>query len=406
MSTVRKTHPRMFGLIAFSFGVPSGFLLVAFPYLATQGGLTVAQVGTVIGVALSANFFRLLWMPVCDIWSTLTRWVIAGSVLSALAVLLLALLPIRPDLILAITALAFISQAASTLPAIAGAGLMALCLNDKEKGEASGAWQAGNLFAGGIGGAASLWCATHFGVVTGGIAAAAMTMIGLVALPWIHEPEAQHSALPLASRLGSIAQDLLLAVRDPRVALFILAASTPIGVGAASSLWSGIAGEWGASPDRIALVVGVGAAIASAAGALGYGVVSGRCDRFAAYILTGLFLALIGIAMAELPPSATVFTFGVLAYAAMTGAGYAAYTAVILQVVGSGAAATKYTAVNAFGNLPVAYMAALLGILHDRYSTKIMLLGEAAISVAALFLIWGLGQAIGWNRRTAEALSA
>ena len=131
-----------------------------------------------------------------------------------------------------------------------------------------------------------------------------------------------------------------------------------------------------------------------------------RFDRFAAYLLTGLLLALVGIAMAGLPRSGEVFIICVLAYAAMMGAGYAAYTAVILQVVGSGAAATKYSAINAFGNLPGFYMPILLGLLHDRFSTLVMLLGEAAISIAALAMIWALARAIGWDRRTAAALAA
>lgn len=405
MARVRKTRPWMFGAIAFSFGVPQGFLTVAFPYLATKGGLSLAQVGAIMGIALSANFLRLLWLPACDLWSTLSRWAIWGTVLSAAAVLALALMPMRPEFFVAIAALAFISQAASTLPAIAGAGLMALCLTDTEKGQASGAWQGGNLFSTALGGATCLWFATHFGVAAGGIAAATLTLLGLAVMPWIHEPASSHSGLSLGSRLQAIGRDLLVAVRDPRCALFMLAVSTPIGTGAASSLWSGIATEWGASPDRITLVVGLGAALASALGALAYGAVAKHFDRFAMYMLTGLVLAVVAIAMAELPRSGSVFIFGVLAYAVMMGAGYAAYTAVILQVVGKGAAATKYSVVNAFGNLSPAYMPVILGLLHDKYSTRVMLWGEVLITFAALVLIWALAWMIGWNRRTAAALA-
>lgn len=406
MARTRKTRPWMFGVIAFAFGVPQGFLSVAFPFLATKGGLSLAQVGAIMGVAMSASFLRLLWMPVCDMWSTLSRWTVGGSVLSGLCLLALALMPLQPELVLPITVIAFLSQAASTIPAIAGAGLMAVCLTDTEKGEASGAWQGGNLFSTGLGGAASLWLATHVGITACGIVAAAMSMVGLLVMPWIHEPEPQHGGLPLGKRLRAIGSDLVAAVREPRCALFVLAAAMPIGFGGASLLWSAVASDWGASPDRISLVVGVGAAITSGIGAFGYGLLAKRYDRFAAYLLTGLLLALVGVAMAGLPRSAEVFAIGVLAYAAMMGAGYAAYTAVILQVIGAGAAATKYSAVNAFGNLPGFYMPILLGLLHDRYTTGIMLWGEVAISVGAVALIWSLGKAIGWNRRTAEALAA
>lgn len=404
MSQTRQARAWMFFLLAFPGGVPMGFLTVVLPFLATKGGLDLAQVGVIIGIAGSANFLRLLWMPVCDMWSSLQRWAAAGTVLSAVSVLALAVVPMEPQLLPVIAAVAFVSQAAATLPAIAGAGLLAACLTDEEQGVAAGFWQGGYLFSMGIGGAAALWAASTLGVAAGGIVAAGLILLGLAVIPSLNAPATRLSGKPLGRRLAEIGGGLVEALREPRCAVFVVAACTPIGLGAASYLWSGMAGEWGVGANQVSLVVGIGAAMASALGALGYGAIARRTDRLAMFLLFGVLLALVAAVIAELPRSSSVFSVGVLVYAAMMGACYAAYTAVILQVIGAGAAATKYTAVNAFGNLPNAYMPVVLGGLHDAYSTRAMLWGEVAITLASVALVWALARTIGWRRRTREAI--
>jgi len=393
----------MFAVIAFSFGIPTGFLYVTLPYLASQGGLNLLQVGSITGMALTANFLKILWMPVVDMGKTLRWWTGWGVVLSALALFGLSIMPMRTDLFWVIAGLAFVSTAASTLPAIAGAGLMAVCLTEDCKGAASGAWQGGSLFATGLGGAASLWAFTTFGTLTGGAVAAALTMVGAAVLPLMREPD--HVREPgVIKRIKVIAGELYSVTRDPRGALFILIVCTPLGVGAASFLWSGIAEEWNVGPGEISMVVGIGAALASAAGAFGYGLIANRLDRLDALVLSGVMIAVIAAVMAFLPRTPIVFDTGVLLYAFGMGIAYASFTAVILQVVGRGAAATKYAAINAFGNVPVAYMPVALGWLHDGWSSTAMLVGEAGLGIAAAIFAVLAARAIRWKARTRLAI--
>ena len=73
-----------------------------------------------------------------------------------------------------------------------------------------------------------------------------------------------------------------------------------------------------------------------------------------------------------------------IAYAFFGGVAYAAFSAVVLFAIGRGAASTKYATLSSLGNLPVIYMTAFNGWVHDRFGTAWMLQAEA---LAALFCI-------------------
>jgi MFS transporter, PAT family, beta-lactamase induction signal transducer AmpG len=59
---------------------------------------------------------------------------------------------------------------------------------------------------------------------------------------------------------------------------------------------------------------------------------------------------------------------------------------VVLEVIGRGAAATKFNLMASVANVPVTFMPVVDGVLHDRHGTNAMFYGEAALSVAAAVL--------------------
>jgi nitrate/nitrite transporter NarK len=65
---------------------------------------------------------------------------------------------------------------------------------------------------------------------------------------------------------------------------------------------------------------------------------------------------------------------------------YAAFSAVILLAIGRGAASTKYATLSSLGNLPVVYMTALDGWVHDRLGTARMLHIEALVAIVCVVL--------------------
>jgi hypothetical protein len=95
----------------------------------------------------------------------------------------------------------------------------------------------------------------------------------------------------------------------------------------------------------------------------------------------------ITVAMALAPRTPGLYSAGVLLYALACGMCYAAFSALLLYVIGRGAASTKYATLSSLGNLPTSYMTAFDGWAHDRWGAAGMLHGEAILGVGSTALI-------------------
>jgi PAT family beta-lactamase induction signal transducer AmpG len=88
--------------------------------------------------------------------------------------------------------------------------------------------------------------------------------------------------------------------------------------------------------------------------------------------------------MAVAPWTSIAYGIGVLVYAVFVGAGYAAFSALVVHAIGRGVASTKYAILQSLGNIPVAYMVAFNGWVHDRYGGVWMLKGEALVAIVCI----------------------
>jgi MFS family permease len=151
-----------------------------------------------------------------------------------------------------------------------------------------------------------------------------------------------------------------------------------------NNLWSAVADDWKASANVVALVTGVLNGIVSAIGCIISGWIVDRFGRWLAYFGFGVVLALVAIVIAIIPRTPPAYQIGVLVYALFTGTNYAAFSAIVVHAIGKGVASTKYAFCQSLGNLPVVYMTALNGYVHDRYGPSWMLMTEAIAAVACV----------------------
>jgi hypothetical protein len=107
-------------------------------------------------------------------------------------------------------------------------------------------------------------------------------------------------------------------------------------------------------------------------------------NRRLAYSVFGLLTALCAILMALAPRTEIMFIVFTLAYATVLGGCYSAFSAVTLEAIGRGAAATKYNLLASLSNVPIAWMTVVDGWAQTRYGSGGMLVVEAAIGVAAI----------------------
>jgi len=314
---------------------------------------------------------------------------------------MVALLPLHQNAVAVLMTIVFISQVAGTLIVLPVGGLMAHTVAESAKGRAAGWYQAGNLGGNGVGGGAGIWLASHFSKEIAGGALAIAMLASAAAIYFACDVRIVASE-GLGERMRILWRDILSMVRAAIPLFSIVLVCSPIGAGAMNNLWSAVAPDWRASADRVALVSGVLNGVISAIGCIIGGWVADRVGRWWAYFGSGLALAIVAIVMAVAPRSPESFIAGVLAYSFVNGIAYAAFSAVVLLAIGRGAASTKYATLSSLGNLPVVYMTASDGWVHDRCGTAWMLYYEALIAIVCIVLALAVLRWINPPKRSRE----
>ena len=376
-STVAASPPWIFFLLGRATAMLQGFLQVVFPYVAVHYGVSVAAVASIIAAANLAIPLKLFWTPLLDMAGTLRGWVVIGGILTMALLVVLILAPIDAAGVPLLLVLAFVASTAAQVAGSATGGLLVLTVARPRLGEASSYLQGGDLLLQGICGGAGLWVATGWGLPAAAACFAIMILPTFLMVALVAEPVRAFHHVGLARRAAMIGAEVVEMARDRRRLWVMLAFVTPIGAGCASYLWAAIAPEWHASAGQVAAITGLGAAFSSALGAFVYGRFFDRFDRSVSFLGTGILLVVAALVLVVLPRSPVVFLVGTMFYAAMLGFSWTAFGALQYETVGGGAAATKNAVLNAIGNMPITYMPVLLGLVHDRWSTTVMLLFEA-----------------------------
>jgi MFS transporter, PAT family, beta-lactamase induction signal transducer AmpG len=378
-------HPIVFMFLIVPFGVMSGYLSVTVVYLLTQGGVSIEASAALVALSYVPHTWKFLWAPIADTTFTRKTWYLSAAIVSAIGICATGAVPPESGSLTLLTWVVLLSNVASTFLAMAVESLMAHCTPDDAKGRAGGWFQAGNLGGYGLGGGAGLWLAQTLPPAwIGSATLAALCLLCSAALAFVAEPPAHVHAESYRRTLVELTTDLWRVARSRRGFLALLICFLPIGTGAASNPWAAVADDWHASASTVALATGVFSGIVSAIGCLVGGYLCDRMDRKLAYALYGVLLAACAVAMALAPRTETMYVVFTMAYAVVNGFNYAAFSAVALEAIGRGAAATKYSLFASLSNMPIGYMTAVDGWAVARWGAGGMLHVEAAVGILAV----------------------
>jgi PAT family beta-lactamase induction signal transducer AmpG len=395
----RGAHPAVFLLLNVPFGALSGYIGVTLAYLLAQGGVTAEAIGALYALSIVPNTWKFAWAPLADTVLNRKIWYALGALATTVGCVVIGAVPATSAGLPLLTIIVFIVSLANTFVAIAADGLIAYATNEAEKGRAGGWYQAGNLGGYGIGGGAALWVAENLAApwMAGALIGAACALCCFV-LPFIPAGAMMRHETNLARNLAEVGRDLWAVARSRRGFLGLLICFLPIGTGAASNLWAAVADDWLASANAVALANGVFGGVVSGVGCVLGGYLSDKMDRKLSYVVYGMLQALCAVAMALAPRTELMYIEFTLAYALITGLTYAGFSAVVLEAIGRGAAATKYNVYASLANIPIAYMTVVDGWARTRWNEGAMLYTEAMVGFAAL-AIFGLVAAAAQRRR-------
>lgn len=381
----KHPHPSIFMFLFLPFGVWSGYVTVTIGYMLTKAGIPLEKVAPIIAITLLPNIFKFIWAPLVDTTLKVKKWYIIANAGTALGILLTAILPLKVENLTLLTVIIFFSSLVNTIVAMSTESLLAHDTPDHLKGRAAGYLNAGNLGGLGLGGGAGLWLAQRVSDpwMAGGLIALSCLLCSF-GLYYLSEPTSFIKEKKYFRTIGNLNRDIWTVVKSRMGILALFLCFLPLGTGAASNLWSSVSGDWNASADTVALIIGVGGGLLSAAGCLVGGYVCDIMDKKKAYILFGVVQASCAVAMAFSPHTELMFIIWASTYAFSSGLAYAGFSSFVLEVIGKGAAATKYNVFASLSNAPIYYMIYIDGWAHGKWGAFGMLTTEAIMALLGI----------------------
>jgi len=391
----RDAHPVLFLILFLPLGITNGYVVVTLSYILSHAGVGVGAIAALVAWSLFPQTWKVVWAPIVDTTLNNKVWFLLSAVVIGAGMIATALVPATRDNLIFIEILVVAVSLAVSFNAMAADSLMAYATPPSEKGRAGGWSQAGNLGGSGLGGGAGLWLAQHVHPIwISGAVLGLICIASSLAAIFIEEPISDHRGESLAKSFVNVGRDVwsVVSARTGVLALFLM--TLPIGAGAASNLWSAVAGDWHASADTVALVNGALGGVVSMVGCIAGGFICDLMDRKRAYCLFGIVSAACAVAMAFAPHTELAFAFFVSLYAFALGFCYAAFGAVVLEAIGTGAAATKYNLLASVSNMPIAYMTIVDGWGQEKWGSNGMLYTEAVCGVIGVGIFVALAYAL------------
>ena len=369
------------------FGLCGGYTTVALVFLLSRAGIGAAQIGSFLFVILLPQSLKFLYAPIVDLSLGPRRWHTIGTIATAGGLLALAFIAPTPASLGSLTVVGLLSTIGITLVAIPTDVIIAYDVDPDRKGRAAGWSMAANLGGSAIGGGAALWLLAH-GALTWmlptTLAIACLLCMPFVLMTATREAFSAHLSWTAGQR--ALLRDTWAMIRSRLGGLTILLAILPIGTGAMQNLLPALAADWRAGASEVALVSGGLSGVVQIAGSLIGGTICDRFDRRWTYCVAGLALGAVAVAMALASRTPATFVGFGLIYAFLIGIAYAAYGAAILDAIGTGAAASKFTLIVSASNLAIFGQGALDGWVHDRVGLTGMLWFEAVAAAVAVIV--------------------
>jgi MFS transporter, PAT family, beta-lactamase induction signal transducer AmpG len=393
--------PWLFFLLILPGGIYSGFVITPLPYLLGKAGVAVEKIANIGSLLYVPAIIYFLWAPVVDMKLRRRTWLVLTSFVSAVA-LGVAMPLVGPSHLALVTALLFAGLIVNVMVSAAQGGLMVTSLAAEGQAKASGWTQAGNLGGGAMGAGVTLWLLGKMAVPPAALLTAAMTALPALAALTIKEGPPVKSA-GLLDHLLKIGQEFAALARSRRTLWGVLLLAAPVGSGAAQSLLPAVASRYGVGAQGVLWVNGVAGGLVLSLGSVLATLLPGNWDRRITYAGSGFFNGLASLVL-MFGSNATEYYTGTILYLVTTGFCYARFTALVLDVLGSGehGTSTRYSLFLAAGNLAIAYVLWGDGVGYHYFGTR----GLFGVDAGGNFLVFAIVGAA-WlvaQRRTSRAI--
>lgn len=388
----------IFLLMPLPFGIFSGYVQTALPWLLRRMGYSVNNIGAIVALILSPMAFAFLWSPVADFGFRRRTWMLLMSALSGV-LLAAAILLLGADAHLT-TWLLFAGYAVSIFTTSCSGGLLAATQAESVKSRAAAWMQGGMLTSSALGGALLLYCSKRLSLPALAVGAALLVTAPAAIALTIPEPA------PL-SDLRNFWKTCTTMGREIRTTLFsmkslpgMLLLFAPVGTGAAQSLFAAMAKDYHVGMRGVLLLNGLLGGVLNMIGAYVAVIVPAHWDRRIAYAAAGLTCAGVGAYLTFAPLNPVTYLTGVALYMLTTGACYGFFLGVVMVTMGDAglSASGRYAILVSLGDLPIVYMTVVEGWSFKLFGVRGVpasdCLGNLLVAICtAVWLLFGLKSA-------------
>lgn len=387
MAPTRAPHPVVWSILYFPFGALSGFVSVALTFLATRHGMSIGEGAMLNGANLLSQWLKWSWAPIVDVTWTPKGWYWFATAVSALGVLAMSAIPMSPATLPLLLGVIAVASLINSIVGMSIEAILAAVTTREEQGRVSAWFQAGNLGGAGIGGGLGLILLQHLPSpwMAGAILGALFLACG-AALAFVPDARGHAPVHGVVEAVRTVFTDVRALANTKGGLLAAVLCFLPVGTGAAQGVLTQaeVAARWGAGDTEVAWLQGFAAGGVTVAGCFAGGWLADRLGPRPAYVAIGLALAVIAVGLGLGPATVTAYVVGNLVYAFAVGLAYAAFTAVVLEAIGAGSAATKYNLYASLANFPIWWLGLVLGQVAEKYGPDGMLEAEAALGVVGV----------------------
>ncbi|HZB87507.1 MAG TPA: MFS transporter [Terracidiphilus sp.] len=377
-------------LFAFLIAPPAviaiGLISGALSYLLRHEGIDPARASGIVALLALPHTIYFLWSPVADFGLRRRTWVLAGSAASAIV---MAVAFHRHSLASPwAVRLFFLGYCLAMIVAASAGGLMGALQSEVNRRRAGSFYQCGSLLLGGLVVFAMVSLADRFSLgMLGWIVAAAIFLPSLFALAVPRgDPPSAHG---LRETLAGIASEFRLTFLRWDAIPYTLLIVLPMCSGAMLGLLPALAVDFGVSSAQVAWMNGLGGVLLTALGSMSAALIPVRIRAPIAYLLAGIVNAATLLIFALGPQRPAIYFAGTVLFLFTIGLCYSLFTGVVLEFLGDSgkSGGARYSIINSFGNVPVAYMTFVDGRGYAHWGPRGMPGIDAAFSIAAASLL-------------------
>jgi PAT family beta-lactamase induction signal transducer AmpG len=363
-------------------------------YMFSQRGVGSGKASQIIDLLALPTTLYFLWSPLTDFLIRRRTWLMVGAVTAGL----LMAAGLYQKNLLSTTALLLLLAGAccSQLVVSSCGGIMGTLHSERIRRTSSSFYQAGGLGFGAL--AALVLIPLSDSSRRDLLALAAAAMIALPGLCALAAPKQEsignESPRKTIRRIG---REFVETFWRWDAIPYTLCMLFPMASGAAIGLITGVAKNYGVNGAHVAWMNGFGGAILMGAGSIATSLIPARSRAPVVYMILGLINAATLAILWLAPLHAMTYYIGVTLYLFTVGAGYAYFTAVVLEFLGNSgkSGSGRYSIINSLGNVPVLYMTRLDGWGGDMWGARGLSAVDCVVSaigatlLLTYFLTWG-----------------